>query len=287
MASMRAAILRSFGSVPVVDDWPEPDGHVAEVMAAALNPVDLRIASGTFYGGAPDPPYVVGGEAVVRRDDGSRAYVAAPAAFAERLAIEPRHEAKVPGGVSDGLALACGVPGSTALAALERGGVGQGDSVLVLGARGAVGTMAVQIAPLLGAGRVVGASRTPTADGIGLEAVEDAGPFDVVVDPLWGPPAEAASRALAAGGRLVQLGQSAGGEATFESSVVRGMRLEILGLALPALGPDARRALFERVVGWAAEGRLEMPVETYPLERVGEAWERQAASPGAKLVLVP
>jgi NADPH:quinone reductase len=284
---MRAAILRSYGSIPEIGDWPDPPGGGADVVAAALNPVDLRIASGTFYGGAPDPPYVPGGEAVVRLADGSRAYVAAPAALAERMAVEPAHAAAVPDGVDEGLALACGVAGCTALAALERGRLAAGESVLVLGARGAVGAMALQIAPLLGAERVVGASRTPPEGGIGLDAIETAGPFDVVVDPLWGPPAEAAARALAPRGRLVQLGQSAGESAAFTSPVVRGGQIEILGLALPKLGPGRRRELYERVVAWAAAGELRAASEALPLDRVAEAWERQEGSPGRKLLLVP
>lgn len=286
MASVRAAILHSYGGIPELGEWPEPaDG--LEVVAAALNPVDLRIAAGTYFAGAPDLPYVPGGEAVVRLADGTRAYAVAPGALAERVTADPAHLAAVPDGVPDGLALACGVAGSTALAAFERARLAEGESVLVLGARGAVGSMAVRIARLLGAGRVVGASRNPPPDGIGLDAIEDAGPFDVVVDPLWGEPAEAATRAMAAEGRLVQLGQSAGETAALSSPVVRGKRLEILGLALPALGPEARRDLFGRLMEHAAAGRLDAEWETLPLERVAEAWERQTSSPGLKLVLEP
>src|SRR5687768_11954518 len=155
---MRAAIVRSYGSNPELGDWPEPaDG--ARVLAAALNPSDLRIASGTFYTGAPDLPYVTGGEAIVERD-GRRFYAWGAGAFAERMAFEPNRACGVPDGVEPGLALACGVAGTTALAALERARLAEGESVLVLGARGAVGALALQLAPLLGAGRVVGASRS-------------------------------------------------------------------------------------------------------------------------------
>jgi NADPH2:quinone reductase len=285
MARVRAAILREHGSIPELGEWPEPAGGGAEVLAAALNPVDLRIASGSFYGGSPDPPYVPGSEAIVRHGAG-RAYAVAAGAFAERVALGDV-VVPVPDGVDDGLALACGTAGSTALAALERGRLAEGESVLVLGARGAVGALALQLASLLGAGRVVGASRTPPPGGIRLEEIEESGPFDLVVDPLWGAPAQAAARALAPGGRLVGLGESAGAEATFPSALVRGRQLEILGLALPARGPQRRRALYERLMEWAAAGRLRAKTEEFPLDRVAEAWERQAASPGAKLLLRP
>jgi NADPH:quinone reductase len=282
---MRAAILRAYGSNPELGEWPEPAGGV-RVVAAALNPSDLRIASGTFYTGAPDLPYVPGGEALVERD-GGRAYTWGAGAFAERMAFDPERACQVPDGVDAGLALACGAAGTTALAALERARVAAGESVLVLGARGAVGALALQLAPLLGAGRVVGATRSASEGAIGLDAIEDTGPFDIVIDPLWGAPAASATRALAFGGRLVQLGESAGAEATLASRFVRGKQLEILGLALAYQAPERRRELYERLMAFAAAGELSAEAEALPLERVAEAWERQAASPGAKLVLVP
>lgn len=283
---MRAAILSAYGGTPAVGDWPEPEGG-AEVLAAALNPVDLRLASGTFYGGRPDLPYVPGGEAIVRLPGGRAAYVARPAALAERIAVDPATAAPVPEGLDPALALACGVPGSTALAALERADLREGERVLVLGATGAVGAFAVQLARLLGA-QVVGAARNASGEMIVLDAIEGAGPFDVVVDPLWGAPAEAAVRALGPHGRLVQLGQSAGAEATLASGDVRGRNLRILGLALVTYDPLRRRALFERVVTHAAAGELAYPAETYALDDVASAWERLASgSPGAKLVVTP
>ena len=281
---MRAAILRSYGSIPEIGEWPEPGGDVVEVEAAGLNPVDLRIASGSFYAGVPDVPYVPGSEGVGRRADGARVYFRGGGALAERAVAG---EAVVlPDGVTAGLALACGTPGCTALLALERARLAPGERVLVLGASGSVGVLAVQLARLLGAGEVVGAARS--GDWIALDAVEEAGPFDVVVDPLWGAPAQAAARALAPGGRLVALGESAGAEAAFASSLVRGRQLEILGLALALVGADARRAAYERVIALAAAGELDAPFEALPLDDVASAWERQASgSPGAKLVLVP
>jgi len=92
---------------------------------------------------------------------------------------------------------------------------------------------------------------------------------------------------LAPGGRLVQLGQSAGETATFGSPLVRGRQIEILGLALAGQGAERRRELYERLMEHAAAGRLHAGAERLPLERVADAWERQAASPGVKLLVVP
>ena len=283
---MRAAILREYGSIPSVGEWPDPEGVSAPVVAAGLNPVDLRIASGTFYAGAPPLPYVPGSEAVVRLADGRAAYTLGSGAFAELLGIEEGSYVALPDGLDPGLAVACGTAGTTALLALERARLAAGESVLVLGASGAVGAFAVQLASRLGAGRVVGAARS--GDWVGIEEVASSGPFDVVIDPRWGAAAEAAVTAMAPGGRLVQLGESAGATASFSSATVRGRQLEILGLALVVLPRDERLAAYARVAELAASGELTAEVQTFPLERIAEAWSLQASgSPGAKLVLLP
>ena len=218
---MRAAIVREYGAVPeVVGDWPEPDGdHAVEVLAAGLNPVDLRIASGTFYGGVPPVPYVPGGEGV-GQVDGRRVYFTGSGTLAERALGNPGSYAVVPEGLEDAVAVACGIAGTTAWMALERAQIHKGETVLVLGASGAVGTFAVQAARLLGAACVVAAARSEAglercsrlgADAtISLDTERDAlvaqiaaacggdGP-DVIIDPLWGPAAEAAVQAAAHG----------------------------------------------------------------------------------------
>ena len=293
---MRAAILRSYGSIPAIGEWPEPGGESLEVLAAGLNPVDLRIASGEFYAGVPDVPYVPGSEGVARTPAGERVYFRGGGAFAERVAAA--ETVPIPDGVDDGMALACGTPGCTALVALERGRMAAGERVLVLGASGSVGWLAVQLAVLRGAGSVVAAARDVERLGeleavtgctvVTLDSVAEAGPFDLVVDPLWGAPAAAASRALDRGGRLVALGESAGPAAAFTSADVRGRQLEILGLALPAVGPEVRRRAYERVVAHAASGELSAAYEELPLDDIATAWERQATgSPRTKLVLRP
>jgi NADPH2:quinone reductase len=284
MATVLAAILDAYGSVPRVGEWSEPEGATAAVLAAGLNPVDVRIASGTFYGGAPEVPYVPGGECVAAVD-GRRFYVLGPAAFAEQVAL-PGDAVELPDGVDDALAVACGTPGTTAWVALDRARLVPGESVLVLGASGAVGAFAVQLAGLRGAGRVVGAARS--GPWVGLDEVAEHGPFDVVIDPLWGAAAEAAAAAMAPGGRLVQLGQSAGETASFSSPVVRGNELELLGLALPRLPREERLDAYFRVVQLAAAGELSTPTQAFALADVADAWALQASgSPGAKLVLVP
>ena len=298
---MRAAIVREYGQPPGVGDWPEPPEGGARVLAAGLNPIDLRIASGTLAGRRPELPYVPGSEAIVERD-GGRFYCNASGALAERC--RPDDFVAVPDGVDDGLALACGVAGLAAWLALERRAqVAAGERVLILGATGIVGLLGVQAARLLGAGVVVAAGRDASALAHARERGADAtvtlpatadqlreaagGDFDVVLDPLWGEPAQAAVEALAFRGRLVNLGQSAGAHAELPSVTIRFRELSILGHTNFAAPPEVREEALRRMYAHAAAGELWAPYEAIALDDVATAWGRQASSPNAKLVLVP
>lgn len=312
---MRAAILREYGDPPEPGEFrdPEPgDGpEVVEVLAAGLNPVDISIASGTFYGGRPELPCVVGREGVGRRADGERVYFDSSAppfgSFAQRAPIDPADAIPLPEGLDEALAVCFGIAGLAAWLGLEwRGGLRPGETVLVLGASGVVGQVAIQAARLLGAGRVVAAARSREgleravelgADAtVQIGAVDDlAGSFaeaagggvDVILDPVWGEPAAAAIQAANRGGRLVQVGQSAGAEATISSAAVRGRVLTILGHTNFAAPREIKRGAYERMVTHAAAGELRIEAERIPLDDVAEAWARQQASPGHKLVIVP
>lgn len=312
---MLAAILTEYGQTPQVGEFQEPvagEGQeVVEVLAATLNPVDLRMASGTFYGGSPPLPSVAGREGVGRRPDGSRVYfngcVPPYGSFAGRTLIESASAVPVPEEVDPALASACGIAGLAAWLALEwRARMGEGETVLVLGASGPVGQFAVQAARLLGAGRVVAAARSAEglerarvlgADAtVQIGAVEDLAAalreaaedrIDVIVDPLWGEPAAAAIEAASQGARLVQLGESADARASIASATIRGKQLSILGHTSFATPPDVARAAYTRMVEHAVAGELTLDIERFPLERAAEAWERQAQSPHRKLVIVP
>jgi NADPH:quinone reductase-like Zn-dependent oxidoreductase len=284
---MRAAILREYGATPQVGEFEAPDGEVVvDVLAAGLNPIDLRIASGTLAARRPPLPCVVGSEGVGRTADGRRVYFGSSSgSLAERAAVPAEELVEVPEGIEDAHALAYGIAGLAAWLALDKARLTEGETVLVLGASGPVGAIAVQLARLRGAGRVIAASRREPGH------VDPAGPFedgiDVVVDPLWGAPAAAAIRAMAFRGRLVQLGQSAGGEAALASADIRFKELEILGHTNFAAPPEARAEALRAMWAHAAAGELSVEVEAVPLERAAEAWERQAAAPGRKLVVVP
>lgn len=292
---MRAARLHEIGGTPSVDEVDEPRGDlVLEVAASALNPVDIAIGNGRFYGGTPETPYVIGSEAVGRMPDGRRAWYYARGTMAERVAVTvPEHAVDVPDGVGDSLALACGIAGLTGwLAVSWRARVTPDDTVLVLGASGSLGGTAVQGAKLLGAKRVVGAARRteniPAAadEVVRIDGSERYPEATVIVDGLWGAPIERALAGAAPGVRVVQLGQSAGGAATLESGWVRGKLANILGHSLFSVPADVLAAGYRELAGHARDGEVHFHTETYELDRIAEAWKRQSSgSPGAKIVV--
>jgi NADPH2:quinone reductase len=317
---LKAAIVHELGATPVVEDAPEPqpgDGQaVVALGAAALNPVDLAITGGTFYGGHPPLPFAAGREGVGRVVAGSRfapgtrvaTVKAATGSLAERFLADEAELWALPDGEDDAMAAALGIAGLAGWVAVEeRGRLEQGERVLVLGATGVVGQVAVQAARLLGAGRVVAAGRDPKRlercrelgadatvalgdpDGMAdalRAAFPDGGP-ELVVDPLWGPPAAAALANAPLDMRLVQLGQSAGAEIALASATVRGKRLRIVGHTVLEAPIAVLAAAHRRMLEHAAAGELRLELETAPLERIGEAWERLRAGTDRKLVVVP
>lgn len=310
---MKAAVIESYDAPPAPAEFANPiseAGNVAvDVELAAVNPVDLLIASGKFYAAQPPLPSVVGREGIAKLDDGSLAYFDSPVApygsIGERTLLPEGSWHLLPEGLEPGKALACGIAGLAAYLSLKlRADTQPGERVLILGAGGAVGQVGVVVAKKLGASRVVGATRNPeslntTADEsvsvIGTrdevadrirKAFGGEGP-DVVLDPVWGVPAEAATEAMAFGGRLVQLGRAAGDTATFESATVRGKCLQILGHTNFAHSPEEKGSALQEMFSWAAEGDLSVPYEVLGLGQISEAWERQSAAPGLKLTINP
>lgn len=312
---MRAALIRDVGAVPEVGDAPEPSGDVIDVLAAPINPIDLAVSRGILATGHPELPYVPGCEAVGRTADGRVVWIfggslgrTSNGAIAERVAVGDAHAIDVPEGADPALASALGIAGLAGwLPFAWRAPLSGGENVLVLGATGSVGLVAVQAAKLLGAARVVAAGRSAagleqataygadatirldeTADLVAAfrDAFGGEGP-SYVFDPLWGEPAAAAIQAAAPRATLVNLGQSAGATAELASAAVRFKNLSILGHTNFALPRDELAEHYRRLVGHAIAGEIRLDVERVPLDAVADAWRRQAEGPGTKLVVVP
>jgi NADPH:quinone reductase len=292
---MRASQIRELGTPPSVVGLPDAMSGL-RVVAAALNPLDLAVSRGVFYGGHPPLPYVPGCEAVARTGDGrlvhlfgeghgteQDGFLAEHVVVAEELPLELPADTDPVQAAGIGIA---GVAGWVATAWKAR--VGEGDRVLVLGATGAVGQVATQAARLLGAARVVAASRSGADGTIALEEIGDAFDgtgFTACIDPLWGKAIAEAVPHAAQGARIVHLGQSAGPEATFRSADVRGKELVIHGhtnFAMPR--PDRERAYLE-LLGHITAGRIALRTKVFDLDEVETAWAHQAEGPHEKVVV--
>ena len=302
---MHAAVLTEYG-VPRYGEFPDPDGDVVDVLAAGLNGVDLLIASGTHYFSPKQLPVVAGIDGVGRTADGRRVYFSRPPApygsMAERVPLPPV-TLPVPDGVSDPVAAALGNAGLAAWMPLsDSGRLAAGETVLVLGATGVVGRLAVQAARLLGAGTVIaagrdtdrlaelrplGADRTVALGQDDLAAaVRAAGGVDVIVDYLWGQPAATALTAGKPGVRLVHVGDRAGPDAPVPGALLRSLGATISGFLPVWSGPEAISTAYRRLCEAAAAGQLDVPTESVPLADVARAWARYPTT-RHKLVLIP
>lgn len=316
----RAVHITEPGRPPSVVDRPAPvpgPGEVlVESLAAPITPLDLLCASGTSYFGRPATPYVPGVQGVgvvagrtvwfptsagMAPGDGSMAAVATvPAADLVEL----------PAGVDPVAVAALGLSAVAAYMSLTwRGELAAGEQVVVLGAGGVVGQAAVQLARIAGARRVVAGARSAAARARAAKAGADAvvaldtedvgvladrfaaavdGPVDLVLDPLFGPPAAAAARTLRPGGRLVNLGSSAAETCPIESSTLRAKSLRLFGYTNNELTPAQRAEAIGVVAREAVAGRLAVAHEAVPLADAGAAWQRQAeGAASGRIVLVP
>lgn len=323
---MSAAVIVRHSVPPEHQRRPVPSRGAGQalvrVTAAPISPLDLLCASGRSYFGPPPLPYIPGvqGVGVVVEGEtltpGQRVWFTCDAgmkpgdgSMAAFCVIDESAALALPANVADDLVAALGLSAIAAWLGLTwRGQLQPGEQVLVLGASGAVGQVAVQCAKLLGAGRVIAASRDQAglarALTRGADAVVDLtgddvddlhqriaaacdGPLHLVIDPVWGLPAEAAVRALAFGGRLVNIGAASGPTARFDSATVRSRLHNILGYTNNALTHEQKAQALSEILAHAAAGRCTVDRETLPLERAGEAWELQAAFARRKLILVP
>ncbi len=319
---MDAAVLHALGKPPRCEQFPEPIAGDAEVIvhvhAASLKPIDKQLASGSHYASPRELPVVCGSDGVGHLSDGQRVFFGgtrAPyGAMAQRTVVRPTFCFPIPEGVDDETAAALPNPGVSAWLTLAfRAKLVPGESVLILGATGVTGKLAVKIAKLLGAGRVVAAGRDQqalstlhqlgadaiirldaSAKELGEAFVREGGQsrFQVVIDYVWGSPAEAFLAAITRKEfavitseiRFVQVGESAGPTISLPADVLRSTALTILGTA----GIPPRSVLFDalqQVMVHAASGELRIETERVPLADIEKAWQRNQRR--RRLVVIP
>ena len=300
---MRAAILRAYGEAPEPGEFDEPepqDGQVVvDVKAAAIHHLDLLKATGTFYLGPPPLPSVPGTDGVGTTPDGRRVYfdptIAPYGSFAQQALADTHTLIDVPDEIDDVTAAALGNTGLGAWLALTwRANLQPGETVLVLGANGALGSVAVQAARVLNAGKVIAAARDVERVRGADEVVElngdphIPGPIDVTIDTLWGAPAEAAIKASSRHARHVQVGQLAGTVISLSAPAIRSVSLNVCGFSVAHPPHEVKRDAYQQLARHVANGEIEIAKEAVPLDDIATAWERQkTAKHRPKLVVVP
>jgi NADPH2:quinone reductase len=304
-----AAVVHSLGDIPSFEEFTGPPSNTpsGRLVVASLNPLDIALVAGEL--GPLETPCVAGYEGVVALG-GERFYVAGPphpyGSLAELVPVDRDAAFPVPGGVDPALAAALGVAGCVAWTALEyRANLRVGESVLVLGAGGAAGQVALQAARVMGAGTVVGAARGQAAgqarrrgpdavveadDGPGLTSeLRSASPggYDVIVDFLWGDMAQPALEAAKPEARYVQVGNSAGAAATINALTLRAKQVTLIGHALSLTPPEVHRQAYAQLLQYALAGSVRLDVEPTPLSDIAHTWKRLKDGAPRKLIVSP
>jgi NADPH:quinone reductase-like Zn-dependent oxidoreductase len=322
MGKMNAAVVTSFGEPPHYQQFevPQPasdDEILVDVLAVGLHPRVRTGAAGAHYTSTGTLPMVPGTDGIGRLPDGRRIYFVAGndalGTMADKALADSRRIVSLPDEVDVAKVAAAMNPAMSSWVALRRRvPLERGQSVLVLGATGNAGAMAVQIAKLLGAGRVVGAGRDPerlqALTSLGADEVVPltsdsnataralgaaAGESDIVIDYLWGKPAEQAitalltarsdrSRAL----NWIQIGAMAGPTIELPSVALRSANLRLQGNGQGAVSTAAYLAELPSLVDEIDAGKIAVKPNVMPLADVEAVWTRPDP-PGERTVLVP
>ena len=325
---MNAAVVQSFNAPPKYMTFDEPvagEGELlVDVSAAGLHPIVKALANGTHYGSTGVLPFVPGIDGVGRLTDGRRVYFGISRSpfgtFAERTLASAAMLVDVPEGLADEVAAGMANPGMSSWAALTlRAKLQAGENVLILGATGVAGHLAVQIAKRLGAKRVVAAGRNlqslERAKELGADEVIPLGDLskaeerealvkafraeitgagvDVVLDYLWGAPAEAMLAAIAQRGlshktsrvRFLQVGESAGGTISLPAAALRSSGLELLGSGFGSASLAEVFAAVGEFFAEAAKRPFAVEIKTVALRDVEGVWG--AAEGGGRVVFRP
>jgi NADPH:quinone reductase-like Zn-dependent oxidoreductase len=305
---MQAAVIEVLGQSPRYLAFPDPvakeDEVLVKVCAAGLHPLVKSRASGSHYSSGGETPAVAGVDGVGVLADGSRVYFAMPrkpwGTMAE-LAAAPRATCiPIPEGLDDACAAAIANPGMSARVALkDRAGLAPGETVLIMGATGVAGQLAIQVARHLGAKRIVASGRNLDAlAGVDVDATIDlklpeddirealtaeaASGIDVTIDYLWGRPTELLLEALSTGfatrathrTRLVEVGSMAGNTITLPGATLRSIDLHLLGSGFGAAPLAQILTAVTDLFAMAADGKLAMVADPVPLADVETAWNR-------------
>jgi NADPH:quinone reductase-like Zn-dependent oxidoreductase len=321
MPKMNAAVVRSFDHPPRYERFDVPrvndDQMLVDVLAVGLHPRVRSGAAGTHYTSTGSLPMIPGIDGVGRRPDGKRIYFVADddvfGTMADKAAVDPRRAIALPDAVDEAAIAATMNPALSSWVALRRRvSIQPGQSVLVLGATGSAGSLALGIAKRLGAGHVVGAGRnmqrlsllrTIGADDA-VQLTEDpaemnhslaaaAAEVDIVLDYLWGQPAVAAMVALLSARTdrsrpldWIQIGAIAGATIELPSAALRSTNLRLLGSGLGAVSPQGYLDELPALIDEISAGTIALEANVRPLAAVERIWAETDA-PGERTVIAP
>jgi NADPH:quinone reductase-like Zn-dependent oxidoreductase len=317
--SMRAAVVRSFGHPPRFEEFelPKPEGRteaVIEVLAAGLHPRVRSGASGLHYADTRDLPMVPGIDGVGRMSDGRRVYFVlhdtSMGSMSEQTIVDVRRCVPIPKGVDEALVAAAMNPAMSSWLALRlRSPLQGGEKVLVLGVTGNAGQMAVQVAKRLGAAQVVGAGRDAkrleaskadtlvslagAPDAVARSFASAASDVDVVIDYLWGDPAQHAMMAMLAAREdrsrvlnWIQIGSIAGPEMALPSVALRSTNLRVMGSGQGSVSLKEIVSELPHLMKEIADGVLKVNALRVPLADVESTWTT-ADPEGNRVVFIP
>jgi NADPH:quinone reductase-like Zn-dependent oxidoreductase len=319
---MNAAVIEAFNAPPRYKSFLDPVANEGEVLvkvtAAGLHPIVRALANGTHYGSSGELPFIAGLDGAGKLPDGTRVYFGMSRSpfgtFAELSLARRDLLIPLPDNVDDTVAAATSNPGMSSWVALKlRAKFVSGESVLILGATGSAGKLAIQIAKRLGARHVVALGRKVNADALkelGADSVisltqdhdslvaalrrewTDTG-VDIVLDYLWGQPAESVLEAIARKGlqqsaprvRYIQIGGSAGPTITLPAATLRSSGVEILG---SGFGSASMTEIYKALGEFFAESARQPfreDIRIASLSQVESLWA--ASDDGARLVFQP
>jgi NADPH:quinone reductase len=302
---MRAAVISERGAPPVVGEFGEPEA----LEGAVLIDVDTAGLGGWDVLGAyrlgVEYPCVIRGEGVGRSPDGRRVYfgersVLPFGAWAERTLVPAAEVWAVPDDTDDKTAISLGIAATGAIVPLENAKIQKGENVLVLGATGTLGQIALQLARRLGAGCVVAAARSaPALESLKARGLADAavqlggsddvaalkdasnGGFDVVLDLVCGPPLLSALKATRWGARIMTIGTGAGRQIQLDIADLLFRTLSCIGTGQRP--PADRRAIWERLLAMNREQKFVIDHVDFKFEDAAAAWAAQVSGPHAKV----
>jgi len=320
---MNAAVVSAFDAPPRYSVFAEPvaaEGErIVNVTAAGLHPIVKALANGTHYGSPAELPFIPGVDGVGRLEDGTRVYFGISrgpfGTLSERAPAASRMCLPLPEGISDVTAAGIANPAMSSWVALTvRAKFVAGENVLIFGGTGVSGRLAVQIAKRLGARRVIAAGRNPQAleklQELGADAIvsldqehealvsafrrewAEAG-VDVVLDYLWGRPAESVMEAISQKGlriaasrvRFVQIGASAGNPISMRADTLRSSGLELLGSGFGSASLDQIWQAVAEFFHIAVQKPFQFNIKIAPLSDIEALWN--SPEQGVRLVFQP